>query len=98
MEAALVLSANAEPYTDLRARSLSMNNANTLIFASPEIRNMKNHGFTTDIWSLGILFNYILYETTSNLVEKNNCVDINVPNGTPNWLTDLLKSMLQYRP
>lgn len=39
-------------------------------FSSPELRYGRTYGLATDVWSLGCLLNFILYETTQNIWES----------------------------
>lgn len=52
----------------------------------------------TDIWSLGAILNYLLYETMKNIWEEDGEFKVEVPEGTPVWLFELLKFMLHYSP
>lgn len=70
--------------------------AETNAFSSPELKQGKAHGLATDVWSLGLLLNFILYETTENVWINNDHVEIEVPEGTSDWLLELLRSMLHY--
>lgn len=40
-------------------------------FSAPEIVQNKLHGSAADIYSLGFLLNYILYDTIENIWEDN---------------------------
>jgi hypothetical protein len=37
---------------------------------------MSRHGIMTDIWSLGSIFNYILYESILNIKEDNKKIKV----------------------
>lgn len=67
-------------------------------FSSPEIRYGRSHGMMADIWSLGAILNYLLYETIKNIWEEEKEFKVEVPEGTPVWLFELLKLMLHYHP
>lgn len=56
------------------------------------------HGFASDIYSLGCLLNYILYDTIDNVWQGEEETMIEVPEDTPIWLLELLKSMIHYNP
>jgi len=56
-------------------------------------------GLAADIWSLGVLFNYIINGTCANIdLDEDGQVKIVLPTGTPNWLSKLLYSMLDPDP
>jgi serine/threonine protein kinase len=61
--------------------SAGINNINKEIdkFSSPELRLSKDYGLSTDIWSLGALLNYLLYETMDNIWEDCEEIKIEVP-------------------
>lgn len=49
--------------------SAGINNLNKEIdkFSSPQLRKRKEFGLPSDVWSLGALLNYLLYETMDNI-------------------------------
>lgn len=36
-------------------------------YIAPEIKMLREYSFSADIWSLGTILNYLLYETTLNI-------------------------------
>lgn len=56
------------------------------IYLSPQILNEKCFGLKSDVWSLGILLNYLLYLKTDNIKVGPSDVNISLPKSTPNWL------------
>lgn len=70
----------------------------TNLFSAPEMLYTKYHNFSADIFSLGLLLNYLLYDTVENvkILKEIKEVRISLSETTPRWLRNILCSMTQY--
>ena len=63
-------------------------------FSAPEVHYHRKYYLSSDIWSLGYLFYYLLFGTFLGIKITKEKVNIQFPKDTPDWMKEILDRML----